>query len=237
MAAAICLPRQFQMLVVENRDEAPSGPALWGFPLYLFAINLFVLPIAFAGLLLLPPGSDPDMVVLTLPLAAGDPWLSLLAFIGGLSAATAMVVVESVALSTMVCNDLLVPVLLRLPGRGPGRPRPVCCWGCGGPSIVGRGAARLPLYATGRRHVRPGVDRAGVVLRRRAVRPGDGARDCSGTAPPALGALAGIAGGFLVWAWTLFLPSLALSDILARSYPRYRRCSAGPGPGPMRCSA
>ena len=105
------------MLVVENRNEAHLAPALWGFPLYLLAINLFVLPIAFAGLLLLPAGGDPDMVVLTLPLAAGAHWLSLLALIGGLSAATAMVVVESVALSTMVCNELLLPVLLRQPGR------------------------------------------------------------------------------------------------------------------------
>ena len=78
MAATICLPRQFQMLVVENRDERHLAPALWGFPLYLFAINLFVLPIALSGLLLLPAGSDPDMVVLTLPLASGAGWLSVL---------------------------------------------------------------------------------------------------------------------------------------------------------------
>ena len=101
--------------------SATCGPALWGFPLYLFAINLFVLPIAFAGLLLLPAGSDPRH-------GGADPaagrrrrWLSLLAFIGGLSAATAMVVVESVALSTMVCNDL-VDAGAAAPARPPPAP-------------------------------------------------------------------------------------------------------------------
>lgn len=115
MGAVVVLPRQFQVLVVENVDERHLRTAIWLFPLYLLLINLFVLPIAFAGLLMFPDGAvDPDNFVLTVPMQAGMPLLALLAFIGGLSAATGMIIVESVALSIMVSNDLLMPLLLRL---------------------------------------------------------------------------------------------------------------------------
>ncbi len=115
MAAIICLPRQFQVTVVENTDEAHLEKAVWLFPLYLLIINIFVLPIAFGGLLHFPAGDvDPDTFVLTVPMAENQEGLALFAFIGGLSAATAMVIVATVALSTMVCNDLVMPVLLRL---------------------------------------------------------------------------------------------------------------------------
>ena len=118
MAAVVCLPRQFQVLVVENTDERHLHRALWLFPAYLLLINLFVLPIAVAGLLWLPPeAADPDMIVLALPLGAGWEALALAAFIGGLSAATGMIIVETVALATMVSNDLVLPLLLRLRGR------------------------------------------------------------------------------------------------------------------------
>jgi Na+/proline symporter/nitrogen-specific signal transduction histidine kinase len=113
--AILCLPRQFQIAVVENVDESHVATASWAFPLYMLAINLFVLPIAFGGLLRFPDGTvDADTFVLALPLAEGQAWLALLVFIGGLSAATGMVIVETVALSTMVCNDLVMPLLLRL---------------------------------------------------------------------------------------------------------------------------
>src|SRR5216684_2459378 len=115
MAAIMFLPRQFQVTVVENVDERHLTKAIWLFPLYLLAINIFVLPITFGGLLHFPDGSvDADTFVLTLPIAERQPWLALFAFIGGLSAATGMVIVETIALSTMVCNDLLMPVLLRM---------------------------------------------------------------------------------------------------------------------------
>src|SRR4030095_1222056 len=100
---------------VENVDESHIARASWLFPLYMLAINLFVLPIAFGGLLLFPPGFvDADTFVLTLPMAHQAELLTLLVFIGGLSAATGMVIVETIALSTMVCNDLVMPVLLRV---------------------------------------------------------------------------------------------------------------------------
>ncbi len=112
MSAIVLLPRQFQMTVVENSSIEHVKTAIWLFPLYLLVINLFVVPIAFAGLL---KGIDPkmsDYYVLTLPLSEGFPLLGLIAFIGGFSAATAMVIVEAIALSTMVMNSLIIPVVL-----------------------------------------------------------------------------------------------------------------------------
>ena len=109
------LPRQFQVLVVENVDERHLKKAMWLFPLYLLLINIFVLPIAFAGLLQFPQGGvDADTFVLTVPMKEQQPLLALIAFIGGLSAATGMIIVETVALATMVCNDLVMPLLLRV---------------------------------------------------------------------------------------------------------------------------
>jgi len=87
MAAILCLPRQFQVTVVENLDESHLKKAIWLFPLYLLVINIFVLPIALAGLLQFPDGSvDADTFVLTIPMAHGQEALALFAFIGGLSA-------------------------------------------------------------------------------------------------------------------------------------------------------
>ena len=120
MLAIMFLPRQFQVTVVENVDERHLNKAIWLFPLYMLAINVFVLPIAFGGLLRFPDGSvDADTFVLTLPMAEKQELLALLVFIGGLSAATGMVIVETIALSTMVCNDLVMPVLLRLRAPAP----------------------------------------------------------------------------------------------------------------------
>ncbi len=113
MFAILFLPRQFQMAVVENVNERHLETAIWLFPTYLLLINLFVLPIALAGVLLLPASASPDLYVLLLPLAQQSPWLALFAFIGGISAATGMIIVETVALSTMLSNDLILPVLLQ----------------------------------------------------------------------------------------------------------------------------
>ncbi len=114
MVAIVCLPRQFQVLVVENVDENHLKRAIWFVPLYLLLINIFVLPIALGGLLRFGDGGvDADTFVLALPMAEGAPGLALFAFLGGLSAATGMVIVATVALSTMICNDLVMPVLLR----------------------------------------------------------------------------------------------------------------------------
>jgi Na+/proline symporter/signal transduction histidine kinase len=112
--AIILLPRQFHVAVVENNNEAEVRRAAWMFPIYLVLINLFVVPIALAGMLTFPAGSvDSDMFVLALPLQTGSNILTIAAFVGGLSAATAMVIVESVALSIMVSNDLIMPLVLQ----------------------------------------------------------------------------------------------------------------------------
>src|SRR5256886_2220307 len=115
--AIMLLPRQFHVSVVENSSDAEVGRARWLFPLYLVAINLFVIPIAIAGLVTFPFGGvDSDMFVLALPIKGNAVLLSIGVFIGGLSAATAMVIVECVALSIMVSNDIVVPLVLQ---RGP----------------------------------------------------------------------------------------------------------------------
>ncbi|MBC8317327.1 MAG: histidine kinase [Desulfobulbaceae bacterium] len=115
MMAIMFLPRQFHILVVENVNEEHVKKASWLFPLYLLAINLFVLPISFAGLLFFPDGSvDPDTFVLAVPLHTNQEFVALFVYLGGLSAATGMVIVATIALSTMVCNDLVMPVLLRI---------------------------------------------------------------------------------------------------------------------------
>ena len=117
--AIMLLPRQFHVSVVENSSPAEVSRARWLFPLYLVAINLFVIPIALAGLVTFPFGAvDSDMYVLALPIEANSPLLSIAVFVGGLSAATAMVIVECVALSIMVSNDIVLPLVLQ---RSPAR--------------------------------------------------------------------------------------------------------------------
>jgi Na+/proline symporter/signal transduction histidine kinase/CheY-like chemotaxis protein len=111
--AILLLPRQFYVTVVEYRGEEDLRRANWLLPLYLIVINLFVVPIAYAGLALVGDRTSADLYVLSLPLLQGHETLAMIAFIGGLSAATAMVIVESVALSIMISNDLVMPVFLR----------------------------------------------------------------------------------------------------------------------------
>ena len=113
--AMFCLPRQFQVGVIECENPADVTRARRVFPLYLLLICVFVLPIVAAGApVSAARGIDPDGYVLWLPLARGHDLLALFAYLGGFSAATGMVIVESVALSTMISNDLVVPALLRI---------------------------------------------------------------------------------------------------------------------------
>ncbi|MEM9355606.1 MAG: PAS domain-containing hybrid sensor histidine kinase/response regulator [Pseudomonadota bacterium] len=116
----LLLPRQFHVTVVENHSEQEIRRATWLLPLYLVLINLFVVPIAAAGLILIPQhDAVSDMFVLSVPMSQGANAITTIAFVGGLSAATAMVVVETVALSIMVCNGFVVPLLLRQTSTGP----------------------------------------------------------------------------------------------------------------------
>jgi Na+/proline symporter/signal transduction histidine kinase len=111
LMAVLFLPRQFHVAVVENSSPDHLRKAMWLFPLYLLLINIFVLPIAWGGLLLGGSPQQADTFVLSLPLNHGSPLLAVIAFIGGFSAATAMVIVESLALSTMVMNSFVMPTL------------------------------------------------------------------------------------------------------------------------------
>lgn len=216
MTAIMFLPRQFQVTVVENLDERHLSKAIWLFPLYMLAINVFVLPIAFGGLLRFPDGNvDADTFVLMLPLAEKKEWLALLVFIGGLSAATGMVIVETIALSTMVCNDLVMPVLLRLRRLRLNEQ----------PDLTGlllgirRGAIVAILVlgyvyfkAAGEAYalVSIGLISFAAVAQFAPVVLG-GIFWKGGTRA---GALCGLGAGFAVWLYTLFIPALARSGWL-----------------------
>jgi Na+/proline symporter/signal transduction histidine kinase/CheY-like chemotaxis protein len=114
--AMMLLPRQFHVAVVENAHSNDVRRAAWLFPLYLIAINIFVAPIAIMGLAQLP-GIDADTYVLALPVAAEAQWIAYIAFIGGVSAATAMVIVETIALAIMISNNVIVPLVLLRQGE------------------------------------------------------------------------------------------------------------------------
>jgi len=112
--AALCLPRQFHMTIVEAQKDRPDRLMRFVFPAYLVVIALVVFPITMIGTSILSAGqTNPDMLMLALPLSTGADWLAILVFIGGFSAATGMVIVTTVALSGMITNDLIIPLFYR----------------------------------------------------------------------------------------------------------------------------
>lgn len=216
--AVLMLPRQFHVMVTENNSEGELRRAVWLFPLYLILINLFVVPIAAAGLLRFGQDVNPDTFVLALPLDAGEHWLAMFAFIGGLSAATAMVIVATVALAIMICNDIVVPLILRrrseeeLLAGGSDMSRHLL-------SI--RRMAIFGILLLAYAYYRAAGDTAalvsigllsfaaiaqfapafiGALVWRRAT---------------ARGAIAGMVGGFAFWFYTLLLPTFAQSGIVS----------------------
>lgn len=113
MMGVMFLPRQFQVAVIENSSESHVYGAMWRFPTYLFLFNIFVLPVALGGLLLSGGSTmNADFFVLTLPLEAGHTWLAAVVFIGGFSASAGMIMFSTVALSTMILNHIIMPVVL-----------------------------------------------------------------------------------------------------------------------------
>jgi Na+/proline symporter/nitrogen-specific signal transduction histidine kinase len=218
--AALLLPRQFQIAVVENVDASHLNRAVWLFPLYLFLINLFVLPVALAGLMHFPAGTvDADTFVLTLPMAHQQETLALFVFIGGLSAATGMVIVETIALSTMVCNDLVMPLLLRVRWLGladkadlSGLLLEIRRWAIA--IILGLGYLYFRVAGEAYALVSIGLISFAAVAQFAPVVLGGifwkgGTRD---------GAVAGLAAGFVLWAYTLLLPSFAKSGWLPEGF-------------------
>lgn len=218
MLAIVLLPRQWQVAVVENVDESHLKRAMWLFPLYLLAINIFVLPIAAAGLLRFGGSVDADTYVLTLPMAEGQQALALLVFIGGLSAATGMIIVETVALSTMVSNSVVMPALLRARSRLVNRDDLAgLVLGIRRTTIVLimlLGYAYFRLAGEGTALVSIGlVSFAAVAQFAPAILFGlfwkGGTRNA---------ALAGLGAGFLVWFYTLLMPTFADAGWLSTSF-------------------
>lgn len=220
MLSILFLPRQFQISVVENVNENHLAKAIWLFPLYLLAINVFVLPITFAGLMQFPAGTvDADAFVLTLPMAHSQEALALLVFVGGLSAATGMVIVETIALSTMICNDLAMPLLLRWKAFGLAQRHDLSGLLLG----IRRGAILL-LMLLGYLYYRAAGEAYALVsiglvsfaaVAQFAPAMLGGMYWKQGTRA---GALSGLSLGFLLWAYTLLLPAFAKSGWLPLSF-------------------
>ncbi|WP_374408162.1 ATP-binding protein [Hydrogenophaga sp.] len=223
MLSVLFLPRQFQVMVVENVREQHLRRAVWAFPLYLLLINLFVLPIAIGGLMHFGAGRmDPETFVLSLPLSAGWHGLALVAFVGGLSAATGMVIVEAIAVSTMVCNDLVMPLLLRARAGRAGASEDLT-----GLLLLIRRLAIVAVLLMGYLYfhlageayalVSIGLISFAAVAQFAPAMLG-GMYWKGGTRS---GALAGLLLGFLLWAYTLMLPSLAKSGWLDDGFLRH----------------
>ncbi len=217
-AAFLTLPRMFQVMVVENADERHLATASWAFPLYLLLMSLFVVPIAVAGLQLMPAGANPDLFVLTLPLSQGQEGLAMFAFLGGFSSATSMVIVAAIALSTMVSNHVVMPIWLAMANQQVTRSGDVrrvvlrarrlsiaviLALGYAYFRFSGGGAALAAIGLisfTGVAQVLPAM--LGGIFWRGATRRG---------------AIAGLVTGFLLWGWTLFLPTIASGGILPQA--------------------
>jgi len=217
-AAFICLPRMFHVLVVENTDEKHLATAAWAFPLYLCLISLFVVPIAVVGLSVMPPGSNPDAFVLTVPLAFGQEGLAMLSFLGGFSAATSMVIVASIALSTMVSNHIVMPIWLRARqqrGGDPGDVRNIVLMSrrLTITAILALGYAYYDLSGGGEALAAIGlISFVGVAQILPALLGGLFWRGATRN-----GAVIGLITGFVVWSYTFFLPSFGADAFLAAS--------------------
>jgi len=212
--AVMLLPRQFHVMVVENHSEAEVRRAAWLFPVYLVLINLFVLPIALAGLMTFPAGRiDSDMFVLALPLAAHSELITLVAFVGGLSAATAMVIVESVALAIMVSNDIVMPLVLKRHAKR-GEPRNAAAQ-----LLTTRRIAIFVILLLAYIYYRSAGDAqlAAIGLLSFAA-VAQLAPACFGgliwRRGTAFGAIAGMSAGIAVWFYTLLLPSVSEAGIV-----------------------
>ncbi len=217
-AAFLCLPRMFQVMVVENEDEGHLRMASWAFPTYLMLMSLFVVPIAVVGLDLLPKGSNPDLFVLTVPLSEGKDGLAILSFLGGFSSATSMVIVAAIALSTMVSNHIVMPVWLRATGgtammSGDVRNVALLTRRLSIAGIIFLGYLYFRVSGGGTALAAIGlVSFAGVAQFLPAMIGGLFWRGATRS-----GAFAGLSMGFLVWLYALFLPSFGPGTILPQA--------------------
>jgi Na+/proline symporter/nitrogen-specific signal transduction histidine kinase len=217
-AAFVCLPRMFQVLVVENADESHLPTASWAFPLYLFLMSLFVVPIAVVGLSVMPEGSNPDLFVLSIPLAFDRNALALLAFLGGFSSATSMVIVAAIALSTMVSNHIVMPIFLNARQgtatvSGDVRNVVILSRRLSIAGILALGYLYFVLSGGGTALAAIGlISFVGVSQVLPALLGGIFWRGAT-----RIGAAAGLSVGFAVWLWTSFLPSFGEGGLLTAS--------------------
>lgn len=213
--AFLLLPRQFEMGIVENTSEKHLYQAAWLLPLYLLLINLFVVPIATAGNKFLK-ASPGDLYMILLPLHMQQPLLLVVSYLGGFSAATAMIIVSTLALSRTLSNHWLIPFFLRY-------------------EVLGRwlpSGTLLPVYARRLAIVfvllsaymyyhfladRYALTSLGLIsfaaMAQFAVPVLGGIYWRGGNRR---GVLAGLAGGFLLWFYLLFLPSLLTQQAYAQ---------------------
>ncbi len=207
-AAFLCLPRMFQVLVVENVSERHLITASWAFPLYLLLMSLFVVPIAVVGLSTLPAGSNPDLFVLTVPLAFDAEGLAMLSFLGGFSSATSMVIVATIALSTMVSNHIVMPLWMTARGERAsfyGDVRRVVLFSrrLSIAAILALGYLYFRFSGGGAALAAIGlISFTGVVQVLPALIGGLFWRGAT-----RVGATAGLLIGFIVWAYAMFIPS------------------------------
>ena len=214
LTAIFCLPRQFQIGVVECADISDIHRARWWFSIYLALISVVVLPIA-AAAIVRGGAVSPDSIVLWLPLTGGHEWLALLAYLGGFSAATGMVIVASVALATMVSNDLVLPAIWRWRPPALNSPAP------GERSVASSGilwirrAAILGILLIAYvffRAVPNASSLASIGLLAFAAVAQFAPAVVSAvywSGASRVGVLAGLCSGFVVWIYTLLLPTLA----------------------------
>ncbi|MZR12763.1 sodium:solute symporter [Maritimibacter sp. DP07] len=215
-AAFLTLPRMFQVLVVENVDEKQLATASWAFPLYMFLMSLFVVPIAVVGLQVLPTGANPDLFVLTVPLHFDQGGLAMLTFLGGFSSATSMVIVAAIALSTMMSNHIVMPIWLSTRSGGAAmsgdvRQIVLVARRISIAAVLGLGWLYYHFSGGGAALAAIGlISFAGVAQVLPAMIGGLFWRGAT-----RVGAALGLTLGFLVWAYALFLPSFGETGIMS----------------------
>lgn len=219
-AAIFCLPRQFHVAIVEAHEDLDIRSTRWAFPLYLLIFSVFIIPITLAGLKMLPSGAfTGDMFVLALPMQSGQTLLTALAFLGGFSAATGMVIVACVALSTMISNEIVMPLLLRIKVLGLSERRDFSrlMIHIRRGAIIGISALAYFYYLA----TDQSAALASIGLLSFAAAAQFAPLIIFGLYWPRasrLGAIAGLSTGFVLWAYTLFLPTLARSGAFSADF-------------------